>query len=99
MHAISCSYAVQEYDKTGKPHLQFIKVVNGSTLYLSFYPRAQKIWFLNVEARNCSQHGQLDTYQAQVYENFEPGRKYLSFGFLGKLPYVNVWSTIIELLY
>lgn len=84
MHTISCSYAVSEYDKTATSHLQFVKVINGSTLYISFNPKAQRIWHLFVEARNCGQHGQSDIYQTEVYENIEPGKTYLSFRFLEK---------------
>lgn len=69
---ISCRYAVSEYNhlNTTTVHLEFIKVVNGSTFYISFYPRAQKIWLLWLKAKECTNPDQSDIYQTQVFENF-----------------------------
>ncbi|KAF3335991.1 quinone-oxidoreductase [Carex littledalei] len=64
------SYAISAYDNTTTLHLEFIKVVNGSTMYVSFWPRSQKIWLLWVEAKNCTNPDQSDIYQTEVYENF-----------------------------
>ncbi|KAJ3681692.1 hypothetical protein LUZ60_014265 [Juncus effusus] len=78
-------FAVSEYDKTGASHLIFVKVVNGSSLHLSFFPRAEIIWWLWLQATNCSKPGPARMYETKLFEDYyQTGARNstIKFGFL-----------------